>query len=81
MSPDPPKTTSVLGLFVEDFLRYRWGDCVGMFLVLLGAFLVVHYPAEVVEDLGKSLVAGGLFALRPRTMGRGGTEAPKEPTK
>lgn len=61
-------SVDLLKSFLDDLLRQRWGDLVGMFLILLGVWLVMHGANEVIVDTGKSLIATGLITLRPKTM-------------
>lgn len=74
-------TVDLMKSFLDDMIRQRWGDLVGLFLILLGVWLVMHGANEVIQDTGKSLIATGLITLRPKTMtssgpgtnGNGGT--------
>ena len=60
--------TDLLKMLLDDFLRQKWGDACALFLIILGVALVVHQSDETSRDVGKSLIAAGLLALRPRTV-------------
>lgn len=78
----------VIKILLDDFVRMRWGDLVALLLIFSGICLVLlavgHFQGNTaIEKLGSSLVAAGLFALRPITMKSGSANGngPSPPPK
>lgn len=74
-------TVEMAKSFFDDMLRQRWGDLIGLFLILLGVLLIVRGGTELVQDTGKGLISTGLITVRPKSMeNKNGNGAP-EPGK
>jgi Na+/phosphate symporter len=64
------KLFELLKSVFDDLIRYHWGDCVALFLIVFGAHLVIFGHDETTKDLGKSAFSAGLISLRMKPIGR-----------
>ena len=49
----------------QAFWEAKWGNLIGLFLILTGLYAIVHYPqVAAVTDAGKTMIGGGLAFLQ-----------------
>jgi hypothetical protein len=72
---------TVLKLLLDDFVRERWGDLVGLCLVGAGIWMIIHFPNDhAIVGEGKAIIGAGLITLRPKSMsGNGNGKHDDEP--
>jgi hypothetical protein len=70
--------------FLEDLIRQKWGDLLGLFLVITGIFLTMHDGSPDVIRMGILITGTGLNMIRPKMLtprqNGNGASQPDQPT-